>query len=97
MGIPLVLPVDHCRHGLERARNLIPRDETVMEPIGDVLARDAQRRAVLHERNVVDVRDLGATDPLAHPANHVAEDALRVILQLVLDLLLGQTTLPQKG
>ena len=97
VGVSLVLTVDYGSHGLEGARHLVRGNETVMEPIRDVLARNAQRRAVLHQGNVVDVRDLRAADPLADPADHVPQDALRIVLQLVLDFLVGQTTIPEQG
>ena len=55
-----------------------------MQPVGDVLAGDAQGGAVLHQADVVDVRHLGAADALVDPADHVAEDALGVVVELLL-------------
>ena len=56
------------------------------EPIGDVLAADAQGGAVLHQPNIIDVRHLGTTDALIHPAHHIAQNALRVIVQFRLHI-----------
>ena len=61
------------------------RDDAVVQPVGDVLAGDAQRGAVLHQADVVDVGHLGAADALVDPAHDVAEDALRVVVELLLD------------
>ena len=59
-------------------------DHAVMQPVGDVLAGDAQRGAVLHQADVVDVRHLGAADALVDPAHDIAEDALGVVVELLL-------------
>ena len=59
-------------------------DDAVAQPVGDVLAGDAQGRAVLHQPDVVDVRHLGAADALVDPAHHIAEDALAVVVELLL-------------
>jgi hypothetical protein len=64
-----------------------PRCTRRVQPVGDVLRGDAQRRAVLHQPHVVDVRHLGAADALVDPAHHIAEDALRVVVELALDVL----------
>ena len=61
--------------------------DAVVQPVGDVLAGDAQRGAVLHQADVVDVGHLRAADALVDPAHDVAEDALRVVVELLLDLL----------
>ena len=49
-----------------------------------MLARNAQRRAVFHQANVVDVGHLGASHALVNPAHHIAQDALHVVVQLLL-------------
>ncbi len=51
-----------------------------------MLAGDPQRRPVLHQAHVVNVRHLGAADALIHPAHDIAEDALGVVVQLLPDL-----------
>ena len=33
-----ILLIDDCRHPLERVHHLLPRDNPMMQPIGDVLA-----------------------------------------------------------
>jgi hypothetical protein len=62
------------------------RDDAVLQPVGHVLGGDAQRRAVFHQADIVDVGHLGAADALIDPAHHIAEDALGVVLELGLDL-----------
>jgi hypothetical protein len=64
-------------------------DHAVMQPVGDVLGRDAAGGAVLHQADIVDVGHLGAADALIDPAHDIAENALRVVLDLALDLLLA--------
>ena len=49
-------------------------------------AGDAQRGAVFHQADVVDVGHLGAAHALIDPAHHAAQDALDVVVQLLLDL-----------
>ena len=86
--VALVLLVDHAGlplQGLQRPgrRSMTPcRSQLAMQ-----LAGDAQRRAVLHEGHVVDVRDLGAADALVDPADDVAEDRLGVVVDLGLPVL----------
>ena len=87
--VALVLTIDHRRHALEAFDHLILRHHAMAHPVGHVLAGDAQGGAVFHQRDVVDVRNLGAADALFDPANHVAEDALRVVVQLVALLFLA--------
>ena len=81
-----VLFVHHLRHALQSLAHLRLAADTVMQPVGDVLAGNPQGRTVLHQADVVDVRDLRAADPLVDPAHHVAEDALTVVVELLLDL-----------
>jgi hypothetical protein len=65
-------------HALEGFFHLGPRDHTMVQPVGHVLAADAQGGAVFHEADVVDVGYLGAAHALVHPAHHVAQNALPV-------------------
>src|SRR5262245_21894932 len=85
--IARVLAVDYLRHPLERVHHLRLCHQSVAQPVGDVLARNAQRRAVLHQPDIVDVRHLGAADALVDPAHHVAQNSLRVVVELLRDLL----------
>ena len=57
----------------------------VQQPVGHVLAADAQRCTVFHEADVVDVGHLGAAHALVHPAHHIAQNALRVVVEFLLD------------
>jgi hypothetical protein len=51
----------------------------VVQPVGHVLAADAQRGAVFHQAHVVDVGHLGAAHALVDPAHHIAQDALALL------------------
>ena len=82
VGVAGVLGVHHSGHAFHRGVHLLGAQQAVVQPVGDVLGRDPQRCPVLHERHIVDVGNLRAADALAHPAGHVAKDALRVVLQL---------------
>ena len=77
------MPEDGGREGL----HVVLGDDAVPQPVGQQLAGDTQRRAVLHEGDVVDVGHLGAADALVDPAHHVAEDRLAVVVDLFVDLL----------
>src|SRR5690606_5763735 len=55
---------------------------------GQQLAGDTQGGAVFHQADIVDVRYLGAANALIDPAYDVTQDALDVVVDLVL-LLLG--------
>ena len=56
----------------------------MLQPISDVLARNTQGRAVFHQTHVMDIRHLRATHALVDPAHHIAQDALHVVVQLLL-------------
>jgi acetolactate synthase-1/2/3 large subunit len=53
-----VLPIDHLRHALHGVQHLLLADDTVVQPVGDVLAGDAQRGTIFHQADVVNVRHL---------------------------------------
>ena len=82
-----VLPVHHGGHAFQCFRHLGFIGDAVMQPVGDVLAGDAQGSAILHQSDVIDVGHLGAADALVDPAHHVAQDALRVVVELRLHIL----------
>ena len=84
-GSPAFCAVDHGGHALHRLDHLLLGRDAVAQPVGDVLAGDAERRAVFHQADIVDVRHLGATDAVVDPADDVAQDALRVVVQLLLN------------
>ncbi len=69
------------------SHDLLRGDDAVMQPVGHVLAGDAQRRAVFHQADIVDVGHLRAADALVDPAHDIAEDALGIVVKLALDLL----------
>jgi hypothetical protein len=49
VGIPGILAIDHGCHLLEGVEDLVASDDTVMQPVGNVLARNAQRCPVFHQ------------------------------------------------
>src|SRR5690606_14473002 len=82
-SVTFVLAVNHRRHALEAFDHLLLGHYAMAHPVGHVLAGDTQGSAVFHQCDIVDVRHLGTADALLDPAHHVAEDALRVVVQLV--------------
>ena len=85
-GITAVLAIHDLGHPLECLFDLFACAETVMQPVGNMLAGDAQRGAIFHEADVVDIRHLGTTHTRVDPPHHVAKNALAVVIQLMLDL-----------
>src|SRR5580698_9148064 len=67
--IALVLAVHHQGHALERIHHLLVGDDALMQPVRQMLARNAQGRAVFHQADVVNVRHLRTADTLIDPAN----------------------------
>ena len=59
----------------------------MMQPVRQVLAGNAQGSAVLHQADIANVRHLGAADALFHPPHHVAQYALGVVVEFLLNLL----------
>ena len=57
-----------------------------MQPVRQMLARDPQRGAVLHQPDIVNVRYLGAADALIDPAHDIAENALAVVVDFLLHI-----------
>ena len=66
--VPGVLAVHHLGHAPHGLPDLVPGADPVVQPVGQVLAGDAQGGPVLHEAHVMDVGHLGAADALLHPA-----------------------------
>src|SRR5690606_5479237 len=84
--IALVLAVDHGGHALHGFHDLFTGHDAVTQPVGHVLAGNAQRGAVFHEPHVVDVGHLRAAHALVDPAHHIAQYALRIVVEFLLDL-----------
>ena len=85
-GIACILFVHHGCHALHRGHHLRLGADAVAQPVGDVLGGDAQRGAVFHQAHIVDVRHLGAADTHVDPAHDIAEDALGIVVQFLLDV-----------
>src|SRR5687767_8593402 len=84
-----VLLVDQRRHPGEGLADLGLGDQPGVQPVRDLLAGDPQGRAVLHQADALEVGHGRAADAQPDPAHDVAQDGLRVGLQLVALLLLG--------
>ena len=67
-----------------------------MQPIGDMLARNTQRRAIFHQTHIVNIGHLGTANTLINPAHHIAQNTLRIIVQFPLDLLSSQIPIQQR-
>jgi len=80
-----VLTVNDCGHAPERRHDLLFVDNTMQQPVGNVLAGNAQGGTILHQADVVDIWHLRAADALVDPAHHIAENALAVVVELLLD------------
>ena len=89
-GFAGVLLVHEHGHPGEGLAHLGLVHETVVQPVRDLLAGDAQRRPVFHQADALQVRHRRAADAQPDPAHDVAEDRLRVRLQLVALLLVGE-------
>jgi hypothetical protein len=75
------LPVDDIRHPQQRGVYLLPRHYPMQQPVGDMLRADPQSSAILHLVHIMDVRYFRTPETLIDPSSHVAEDALRIVVQ----------------
>mmetsp|Transcript_22541 Transcript_22541/g.57466 ORF Transcript_22541/g.57466 Transcript_22541/m.57466 type:complete len:231 (+) Transcript_22541:132-824(+) len=91
-----VLLIDKLGHVLEDVAKLCVGHQAVAEPVGHQLRGDSQGGAVLHEANVGQIRHFRAANAKVHPSHHVTQDALRVVPQLMVDLLLRERHLEQR-
>ena len=85
-SVAVVLAIHDAGRALRHLRHLRFADDAVAAS-SPYAARDAQRRAVLHQAEFVDVGHLGAADALVDPAHDIAENALRVVVEFALDVL----------
>mmetsp|Transcript_14789 Transcript_14789/g.36192 ORF Transcript_14789/g.36192 Transcript_14789/m.36192 type:complete len:759 (-) Transcript_14789:48-2324(-) len=90
VGVLGILIVDDGGHALHRVHDLLLGADAVVQPVGNVLRADPQRRPVLHQLHVVDVRNLGAPHAVANPPDDVPKEALDVVVELHLHLLGGE-------
>ena len=81
-----VLLVDHRSHSLQRTQRLCLGYHTVMQPIRELLAQDAERRTILHQADVINIGKPGAPDALVYPPHNITQNALRVIVELALNV-----------
>ena len=57
-----------------------------MQPIGDMLAGNPQRRTVFHQADIVNIWHFRAANAMVDPAHNIAEDTLCVIVELLLNI-----------
>ena len=88
-GIAGILLVDDRGHAPEGLFDLRLCRNAVLQPVGDMLAGDPERRAVFHQSDIGHVRHLRTADALVDPAHHVAEDSLRIVVEFGLDVVGG--------
>ena len=67
-----------------------------MQPIGDMLARNTQSRAIFHQTHIVNIGHLGTANTLINPAHHIAQNTLRIIIQFLCNLLSRQISIQQR-
>src|SRR5215472_15492568 len=79
-GTACILPIDDLGHPPQCLVHLFIIDNSVPQPVGNVLARYAQRGAVFHETDVMNVEYLGAAYPVVDPTYHVPKDALTIVI-----------------
>ena len=60
----------------------------MQQPVSDMLAGNAQRGAVFHQADIVNVGHFRTADPGVNPANDIAEQALAIVVELLADLVL---------
>jgi hypothetical protein len=80
--VAFILAIDHACHALQGFFDLRLSHHAVVQPVSHVLAADAQRGAVFHEADAVDVGHFGAAHALVNPAHDIAQDALGCVDQL---------------
>ena len=86
-GIRGVLFIDYSCHPQHGLRELIFGNDTMMQPVGNVLAGDSERCSVFHEPHIVDVGHFLAAHTVINPADYIAQHALHVVIELALDFL----------
>ena len=94
-GIACILAIHNRGHFLKGRADELCAHNAVVQPVGDVLAGDTQGRAVFHQADVVDVGHFGAANALIDPAHHIAQNALRVVVQFACDLPIRQIAIQQ--
>mmetsp|Transcript_582 Transcript_582/g.1501 ORF Transcript_582/g.1501 Transcript_582/m.1501 type:complete len:782 (+) Transcript_582:167-2512(+) len=88
--LALVLAINDLGHLLGTLDELLLGDETKVEPVAEELAGNAKSGAVLHETDIVDIRNLAATHTHKDPPGNVSKNDLNHILHLVLHDLLAE-------
>ena len=89
LGIAGVLAIHDGCHTLHCRADLRFAADTVVQPIGYVLTGYAQSRPVFHQAHIVNIRHFRAAHTLIHPANHVAQNALHIVIKLRLHVFRG--------
>ena len=82
-----VLLIDHGGHALHGFHDLFFAANAVMQPIGDMLAGNTQSGAVFHQADIMNIGHFRAADALVDPTHHIAQNALRIIVEFLLHIL----------
>jgi len=83
-AVSCILLVHNHRHLLEGTPDLV-LGQAMEESIRDQLRGDAQRCTIVHEAYILQVRHRGAANAKGHSAHNVAQGALGILTQLMLD------------
>ena len=84
------MPIHDRCHFFKRCLDLLAADDTVVQPVGQRLGRDAASGAVFHQADIIDVRHLRAANPVVDPTHNVPQNPLGVVLNLAGDLLVAE-------
>ena len=76
------MTVHNLGHLLKSISYLLFVNNSVVQPIGDMLTGNSHRGAIFHQVQIGNIGHLGAADSLVDPAHHIAENSLRIVFQL---------------
>ena len=54
-----------------------------------MLARNSQCRSIFHQSHITDVGNFRTTDALVDPTYHITQDTLGVVIEFLLNILVG--------
>ena len=87
------MAINHLGHTAHGGHDLILADDTMMQPIRDMLRANAAGGAVFHQAHIVNVWHFRAANTLIHPTHNIAQNPLGVIVQFTGDLVLRPTAI----
>lgn len=92
-----ILPVHLYGHPAKRVFNVVGADDAVQQPVCDMLRGYPERRPILHQANVVNIRDLRTANTLVNPSDDVTENALGIVIKLLSQLVLLPVSPPPRA